>query len=211
MTLLRQVLSEIQKEHQNEQALIFCSRKITTAKVQEMLSREFGKAGTYTGDMTQNERDQVISDFRNGSTQYMVATDAAAEGLNLQNCALMFNYDLHWNPMKIEQRIGRVHRLKQERDVTIFNLTIKDTIDDYVLHILYQKIELFAMTVGKMETVLAEMKEGSQDLEKVIMEIIFRTKTKRDIKAELDRLATDIDNARKHQQLYEQFTKGALD
>ncbi len=211
MALLRQVLSEIQNEHKNEQALIFCSRKITVAKVQEMLSREFGKAGTYSGDMTQNERDQVISDFRNGSTQYMVATDAAAEGLNLQHCALMFNYDLHWNPMKIEQRIGRIHRLKQERDVTIFNLTIKDTIDDYVLHILYQKIELFTMTVGKMETVLAEMKEGSQDLEKVIMEIIFRTKTKRDIKVELDRLATDIDNAKKHQQLYEQFTKGALD
>ena len=117
------------------------------------------------GDMSQTERDNVIESFKSGEIKYLIATDTAAEGLNLQNCCVLFNYDLHWNPMKIEQRIGRIHRYKQDRDVTVFNLTIKDTIDDYVLHILYQKIDLFTMTVGKMETVLAELKEGSQDIQ----------------------------------------------
>ena len=156
MELLRNVLNEIP----NEQALIFCLRKITARKLKEMLEKDFGKAEVYLGDLTQVDRDRVISSFKKGETKYLVATDAAAEGLNLQNCCVMFNYDLHWNPMKIEQRIGRIHRFNQDRDVTIFNLSVKDTIDDYVLHILYQKIELFTMTVGKMETVLAELKEG---------------------------------------------------
>jgi hypothetical protein len=123
----------------------------------------------------------------------------------------MFNYDLHWNPMKIEQRIGRIHRYKQDRDVTIFNLSVKDTIDDYVLHILYQKIDLFTMTVGKMETVLAELKEGCQDIQKTIAEILLRSNSHLDIKKELERLADDLNVSRKNQELSEKFTQGVLD
>ncbi len=141
----------------------------------------------------------------------LVATDAAAEGLNLQNCCLMFNYDLHWNPMKIEQRIGRIHRFKQDRDVTVFNLAVRDTIDDYVLHILYQKIDLFTMTVGKMETVLAELKEGNQDIQKTIAEILLRSNNRLDLKKELEKLATDLTVSKQNEELAEQFTQGVLD
>jgi hypothetical protein len=162
-------------------------------------------------DMNQAERDQVIERFKTGQTKYIVATDAAAEGLNLQNCCIMFNYDLHWNPMKIEQRIGRIHRFKQDRDVTIFNLAVKDTIDDYVLHVLYQKIDLFTMTVGKMETVLAELKEGSQDIQKTIGEILLRSHSRLDMKKELEKLGNDLAVSRKNEELAEQFTRGVLD
>jgi superfamily II DNA/RNA helicase len=205
--LLRNVLKEIPKE----QALIFCLRKITCHQIKEMLNREFGRAAVYLGDLDQMERDRVIDSFKRGETRYLVATDAAAEGLNLQNCCVMFNYDLHWNPMKIEQRIGRIHRFQQDRDVTIFNLSIKDTIDDYVLHILYQKIDLFTMTVGKMETVLAELKEGSQDIQKTIAEILLRSNSRLDIKKELEKLADDLVASRKNQELAEKFTKVFLD
>jgi superfamily II DNA/RNA helicase len=204
--LLREVLTEIP----NEQALIFCLRKATTHKLKEVLDQEFGKAAVYTGDMNQTERDNAIENFRKGNTKYLVATDAAAEGLNLQNCCIMFNYDLHWNPMKIEQRIGRIHRFKQDRDVTIFNLSIKDTIDDYVLHILYQKIDLFTMTIGKMETVLAELKEGSQDIQKTVMDILLRSNSRLDMKQELEKLANDLAFSRENQELAEQFTQGVL-
>jgi superfamily II DNA/RNA helicase len=207
MELLRNVLKEIP----NEQALIFCLRKITAHKLKEILDQEFGSAAVFLGDMNQAERDKVIESFKCGKTKYLVATDAAAEGLNLQNCCVMFNYDLHWNPMKIEQRIGRIHRYKQDRDVTIFNLSVKDTIDDYVLHILYQKIDLFTMTVGKMETVLAELKEGSQDIQKTIAEILLRSNSHMDIKKELERLAEDLNVSRKNQELAEKFTQGVLD
>jgi SNF2 family DNA or RNA helicase len=161
--------------------------------------------------MNQVERDTVIQSFKNGEVKYLVATDAAAEGLNLQNCCLMFNYDLHWNPMKIEQRIGRIHRFKQDRDVTVFNLAVKDTIDDYVLHILYQKIDLFTMTIGKMETVLAELKEGNQDIQKTIAEILLRSNSRNDLKKELEKLATDLTVSKQNEELAEQFTQGVLD
>lgn len=204
--LLRQVLGEVP----NEQALIFCLRKATAHKLKEVLDGEFGAAAVYLGDMTQNQHEAVLADFKGGRVRYLVATDTAAEGLNLQNCCILFNYDLHWNPMKIEQRIGRIHRYKQDRDVTIFNLTIKDTIDDYVLHILYQKIDLFTMTIGKMETVLAELKEGSQDIQKTIMNILLRNNSRIDIKNEIEKLANDLTESQRSQELAEQFTQGVL-
>ncbi len=207
MELLKNVLREVP----NEQALIFCLRKITARQIKDMLDKEYGAAEVFLGDMNQVERDAVIDRFRAGKTKYIVATDAAAEGLNLQNCCIMFNYDLHWNPMKIEQRIGRIHRFKQDRDVTVFNLAVKDTIDDYVLHVLYQKIDLFTMTVGKMETVLAELKEGSQDIQKTIGEIMLRSHSRLDMKKELERLANDVAVSRMNQELAEQFTKGVID
>ncbi|HSV50427.1 MAG TPA: helicase-related protein, partial [Candidatus Acidoferrales bacterium] len=162
-------------------------------------------------DMDQVARDETIAAFKNGEVKYLVATDAAAEGLNLQNCCLMFNYDLHWNPMKIEQRIGRIHRFKQDRDVTVFNLAVKDTIDDYVLHILYQKIDLFTMTIGKMETVLAELKEGNQDIQKTIAEILLRSNNRMDLQKELEKLASDLNVSKQNEELAEQFTQGVLD
>jgi SNF2 family DNA or RNA helicase len=206
-----ELLKNVLKEIGNEQALIFCLRKTTVTNLKEVLNQQFGTADIYVGDMGSSARDEAIQGFREGKTRYLVATDAAAEGLNLQNCNIMFNYDLHWNPMKIEQRIGRVHRLYQERDVTIFNLSVKDTIDDYVLHILYQKIDLFNITIGKMETVLAEMKEGTQEIEKTIMEILLRSTSRMDIKKELEKLSNDINYAREKQELAEKFTKGVLE
>ena len=204
------LLKQILKEVDNEQAIIFCLRKATVEKLKNILDEEFGPTESYTGSKNSRQRQEIIEKFRDKKIKYLVATDAAAEGLNLQKCNVLFNFDLHWNPMKIEQRIGRIHRLGQERDVTIFNLSIKDTIDDYVLHVLYQKINLFTLTIGGMETILAEVKEGTQDIEKVIIEIILRSKDKRNIKKEIERLSEDIAYAKRKQELSSHFTKGVL-
>lgn len=204
--LLKQVLKEIKKE----QAVIFCLRKATTEEIKNILNKEFGKSEVYSGDVSSSKRKKILEEFKEGKIQYLVATDAAAEGLNLQHCSILFNYDLHWNPMKIEQRIGRVHRFGQEKDVTIFNLCIKDTIDDYVLHVLFQKIDLFTMTIGGMETILSEVKEDIADMEKAIIEIVLRSKTKRDVKKELENMSKDLEYAREKQKIAEKFTKGVL-
>ena len=205
-----ELLKDVLREIKNEQAIIFCSRKITIEKLKQILDKDFGRSEVFLGDMSSSAREKILEEFKRGDITYLVATDAAAEGLNLQNCCIMFNYDLHWNPMKIEQRIGRIHRFGQDRDVTIFNLSIKDTIDDYVLHILYQKIELFTMTIGRMETVLAEIQEGSQELDKTIMEIVLRSKTRIDIKRELEKLSNNLKFAKEKQELSEIFTRGVL-
>ena len=141
-----------------------------------------------------------------------VAPDAPASRTRDASTAARVVIDRETVELKrLEKRIGRIHRFKQDRDVTIFNLAVKDTIDDYVLHVLYQKIDLFTMTVGKMETVLAELKEGNQDIQKTIAEILLRSNNRIDIKMELEKLANDLTMAKQNQELAEQFTRGVLD
>jgi SNF2 family DNA or RNA helicase len=75
----------------------------------------------------------------------------------LQFCHHVINYDLPWNPMKLEQRIGRVHRLGQEHDVNIYNLAIQNTIEDHILDLLYVKIGVFEQVVGELDDILSHV------------------------------------------------------
>jgi SNF2 family DNA or RNA helicase len=152
-----------------------------------------------------------VQRFNGGGLQTLIATDAGAEGLNLhQRCHVVFNYDLHWNPMRIEQRIGRVHRLGQSHDVTVFNFVLKDTIDDYVLRLLYQKINLFTMTVGALETVLAEAQEGEIDLEERILEILLDSDDQARLRREVEALGDELLEARTRQRAAESLTAEVL-
>lgn len=205
------LLIEVLTDLKDQQAVIFCSRRSTAKKIQKILSEKIGPAIVYSGEISSTHiRKNIIKDFLDGKYRFLVATDAAAEGLNLQKCHILFNYDLHWNPMKIEQRIGRVHRFGQQRDVTIFNLTLKDSIDDYVLNILFQKIKLFSMAVGNIETIVSELKSNNQDLRKTIMEIVLRSNSKMDIQAELEKLRTDMAYLLEKQKLAQEFTEGVF-
>lgn len=194
-----------------EKAIIFTLRLETAHMLCDSLNENYMPARVYEGRLSGHERQALIEEFRSGKLQYIVATDSAAEGLNLQNASIVVNYDLHWNPMKIEQRIGRVHRRGQEKDVTVFNLVMKDTIDDYVLKVLFEKIELFKMTIGGIESILSEIKDGDFDIEETIMDVIMRSTNKRDIEKELERLREDMEYKKQQSQLREEFSQGVLD
>ena len=84
------------------------------------------------GNMKQQERDNAVREFRN-TNHIMIASDAAREGLNMQFCHMMVNYDLPWSPIVLEQRMGRLHRYGQENDVMIYNMIADDTVEGYVL------------------------------------------------------------------------------
>jgi superfamily II DNA/RNA helicase len=86
--------------------------------------------------------------------RFLVSTEAGGEGINLQFCHICVNYDLPWNPMRVEQRIGRVHRLGQKHPVRVVNLVARGTIEAYVLEILDKKIRMFELVVGEMEEIL---------------------------------------------------------
>ena len=90
------------------------------------------------------------------------------------------------------------------------NRNTKDKIDDYVINVLFQKIDLFSMTIGGMETILSEIKEDVADINTTIMEILLRSKTKRDIKKELEELSENLERAKEKQEMAEKFTKGVL-
>lgn len=194
-----------------QKAIIFTLRLETAHMLCDSLNENYMPSRVYEGRLSGYERQALIEDFRKGKLQYIVATDSAAEGLNLQNASIVVNYDLHWNPMKIEQRIGRVHRRGQQMDVTVFNLVMKDTIDDYVLKVLYEKIDLFKMTIGGIEAILSEIKDGDFDIEETIMNIIMNSSNRRDIEKELEKLREDMEYKKQQSELREEFSKGVLD
>lgn len=194
-----------------EQAIIFTLRLETAYMLCDNLNENYMPARVYEGRLSGYERQALIDEFRRNRIQYIVATDTAAEGLNLQNASVVVNYDLHWNPMKIEQRIGRVHRRGQNKDVNIFNLVMKDTIDDYVLKVLFEKINLFKMTIGGIDTILSEVKDDDFNIEETIMDIILRSTKKRDIEKELEDLRHSMEYIREQGALREEFSRGILD
>jgi len=188
--LLLTVLSEIG----SEPAVIFTLRLETAYHLRDTISQTGRRPACYVGALSRQERDTLIAQFTSGEIDTLIATDAGAEGLNLhQRCHTVFNYDLHWNPMRIEQRIGRVHRLGQEQDVAVYNFSLRDTIDDYVLRLLFHKINLFTMTVGELEAVLSEVQEGELDFEERILESLLCADAPGDLQAEMEALAAELD------------------
>ena len=113
----------------------------------------------FNGKLSKSSREWIKHLFKQ-QAQVLIATESGAEGINLQFCHHVINYDLPWNPMKLEQRIGRVHRLGQEQDVHIYNLAVTDTIDDHIMHVLQGKITTFEQVVGELDAILT-MKEQS--------------------------------------------------
>ena len=106
-----------------------------------------------TGKFSKSKREWMKYLFKE-KAQVLIATESGSEGINLQFCHHVINYDLPWNPMKLEQRIGRVHRLGQEHDVNIYNLAIKHTIEDHILELLNVKIGVFEKVVGELDDIL---------------------------------------------------------
>jgi len=126
------------------------------------LARLAGEAGiataTYHGSLSRADKDAAIGRFAD-EVPVLLTTEAAGEGRNLQFCHVMVNFDLPWNPMRIEQRLGRIHRIGQRRDVRLTNLVTRGTIEDRILRVLEAKINLFELVVGEIGAILGEIDE----------------------------------------------------
>ena len=134
------------KEDRRKQLLIFTEHKDTLDYLVENLSKDFEVAQIH-GQMKLPDRIEQERYFRE-TAQIMVATEAAGEGINLQFCHLMVNYDIPWNPNRLEQRMGRIHRIGQTDDVYIFNLVATNTREGYVLNVLLKKMENMGVALG---------------------------------------------------------------
>ncbi|MDO4755190.1 MAG: SNF2-related protein [Parabacteroides sp.] len=133
----------------------------------------------------------VVEEFRDRAS-ILIGTEAAAEGINLQFCSLIVNYDLPWNPQRIEQRIGRCHRYGQKNDVVVINfLNRKNAADKRVYELLDQKFRLFDGVFGSSDEVLGTLESGV-DFEKRIAEIYQKCKTAEDIQREFDALQEEL-------------------
>ncbi|WP_339183878.1 SNF2-related protein [Paenibacillus sp. FSL R5-0701] len=176
----------------NEKVIIFTEYRAT----QEYLLNYFRNNGLtavpYRGGMNRGKKDWMMDLFR-GRVQAMIATEAGGEGINLQFCHHMINFDLPWNPMRVEQRIGRVHRLGQQNDVNIFNLSTTGTIEEHILSLLHEKINMFEMVIGGLDVILERL-EKKESIEKSLYKIMLESQTDEDIRRKMDSLGQSLNS-----------------
>ncbi|OLN23343.1 ATP-dependent helicase [Domibacillus antri] len=136
-----------------EKTIIFTQYR-ATQRYLESYFREHGlMAVSFQGNFKKGKKDWMVELFK-GPANVLIATEAGSEGLNLQFCRRLINFDLPWNPMKLEQRIGRIHRFGQEQDVHIYHLAYEQTVEDRMLTLLHEKIHLFQSAIGKLDDIL---------------------------------------------------------
>jgi superfamily II DNA/RNA helicase len=129
---------------------------------QDMLARRLGEAGHETaifhGGLSRLQKEDAVNRFR-GPAHVLLATDSGSEGRNLQFAHGICNFDLPWNPMRIEQRIGRLSRIGQDHDVHVFNLVAAGTIEASILHLLEAKLAMFELVIGEIDMILGNLDE----------------------------------------------------
>jgi superfamily II DNA or RNA helicase len=131
-----------------EKLVLFTEHKDTLLYLEERLRNNGYTVVTIHGGKSVDERRQAQWDFAKSETQILIATDAAGEGINLQFCRLLINWDIPWNPNRLEQRMGRIHRYGQKQDVLVFNLVASNTKEGQVLERLLQKLDIIRISLG---------------------------------------------------------------
>ena len=182
----REALDDLNCQHPGAKILIFTEARDTLEYLEKRI-REWGYSiCTIHGGMRLEERVQAEGIFKN-EAQVMVATEAAGEGINLQFCNLMINYDIPWNPNRLEQRMGRVHRYGQTKEVFVFNLVAGDTREGQVLVRLFAKLQEIRNALGsdKVFDVLGEVLYG-KNLAQLLLEAAASARSMDEILAELD-------------------------
>ena len=153
-------LRELSAVEPDIKVLIFTEFRETQQMLRELLDAEEWGCEIFHGQLNADEKDRAVELFREGvGRQALIATEAGGEGRNLQFAHILVNYDLPWNPMRVEQRIGRVDRIGQEKTIQIFNFCVRDTIEERVLEVLDQRIGLFKDAIGGLEPILGEAED----------------------------------------------------
>lgn len=188
-------LLELLQKNPDEKKVIFTQFTKSMDYITGLLLRHEIPFLTFRGDMSLREKDSAIAGFRN-EIPVLVSTESGGEGRNMQFCNTIINFDLPWNPMRIEQRIGRLHRIGQSRDVFIFNLSVKETLEDYIIDILDNKINMFEMVIGEIEPILGHLGED-RDFEDIITEIWLKSGDNESLRGGFEQLGSDLMNAKK--------------
>ena len=148
-------------------------------------------------------KNQAIDDFEHRA-QVLLSTEAAGEGRNLQFCRTMINFDIPWNPMRIEQRVGRIHRVGQTRDVRIFNLSARGTVEDYLLEILDQKLNMFELVIGEMDMILGQLSD-ERDFEDLLLDIWVEAHSPEELQTGFQKLGKTLAAARQAHQKSQEY------
>ncbi len=160
-------LIELLRRNPGEKKLVFVHYRETLAHLAGLLTKAGLPFARFEGSLSGPEKDAAIAEFRD-KVPVLLCTESGGEGRNIQFCNTLINFDVPWNPMAIEQRIGRIDRIGQSREVFVFNLVTRGTLEEQVLHLLDEKISMFELVVGEVGAILGSIEEDRDFAELVL-------------------------------------------
>jgi len=178
-----------------EKVIIFTEYRATQEYLLQFFREQNMIAVPYRGGMNRGKKDWMMDLFR-GRAQVLIATEAGGEGINLQFCHHMINFDLPWNPMRVEQRIGRVHRLGQTEDVKIFNLCTLGTIEEHIVSLLHEKINLFELVIGQLDHILERYEKNDSSIEQKLARMLLESSNDNELEQQFNQLGSSINRIR---------------
>jgi SNF2 family DNA or RNA helicase len=206
---LHDIVETVHEHLDMTRLVVFTQFRPTQQEINNSVRQLDQPVHTVNGDLSSAEKESVVSEFeREGGV--LVATDSISEGRNLQFCNVMVNYDLPWNPMKVEQRIGRIDRIGQEREVHVFNLALEGTVEEHVLDKLYDKINLFTQSIGGLREILSRMEQSGTDFEQEVFERLRDADDTVELENNFEEMAVDLEKNKEAAKKMSDFNKGVF-
>lgn len=174
----------------SDKLLIFTRFRATQEHLARLLRETGEPCALYHGGLPRREKEEVVRAFE-GPCRILISTEAGGEGRNLQFAHGLVNYDLPWNPMRIEQRIGRLSRVGQTRDVYVFNLVAPGTIEETLLEILDAKINMFELVIGEIDMILGQLATG-QEFEELITDLWLASEDREAFRGKMESLGEEL-------------------
>ena len=188
-----QAVEEILDQFEGK-VVVFCEFRATIRELVARLQAKGINAISFHGGHNPAERAGRLKRFKD-EARVLVASKAGSEGLNIQFCQNVVNFDLPWNPMIVEQRIGRVHRLGQTKPVTVLNLSVKGTIEARILELLTHKLRLFTAVLGEVDLILGAL-HAEKSFEELMREVWLGGTSAESLDQALDQFGEQLEKAR---------------
>ena len=183
-------LLELLRENRGDKTLVFANFRATIDRLSGLLTESGIRHVVFSGSQSALEKQMAIDRFRN-DVPVMVCSDSGGEGHNLQFANTLINFDLPWNPMRIEQRVGRVHRIGQTREVFVFNICTAGSLEERVLRVLNEKIRMFELVIGEVGSILGNLEEG-EEFESMVLRLWLSSRTPGELDVAFERLGESL-------------------
>ncbi len=183
-------LIDMIEQLKGEKVIVFTEYRATQFYLQWYLAQYDISSVAFKGGMNKGRKEWITQLFKQDK-QVLIATEAGGEGINLQFCHHIINYDLPWNPMRLEQRIGRIHRYGQENHIHIYNFAIEKTIEEHIVTLLYDKLAIFENVIGKLDAILAQLQIDS--IEQEVKHMMEETNSLGELRIKLNNFTSVID------------------